>query len=74
MRSAVALPPQLEWVGERAPDGPGAGHAIRGWSGHPEEPLREYSIFLRGATFCEVPAPGTLALLGLGAVARRRRD
>lgn len=61
------------FAGERAPDGPGAGHAIHGWSGHAEEPLHEYTIFLRGASFCEVPAPGTLALLGLGVLAHRGR-
>lgn len=63
------------FVGERAPDGPGAANIIRRWSGMPEQPLRAYTIFLRGATFCEVPAPGSLSMLGAAAFVglRRRR-
>lgn len=57
---------------ERAPDGPGAGNAVFGWSSGPE--LSNYTIFLTGATYC-VPAPGAAALLGLGGLmaGRRRR-
>jgi uncharacterized protein (TIGR03382 family) len=58
---------------ERAVDG--AGGAIAGWSGSSDNTLKNYSIFLRGATFCEVPTPGSLAVLGLAGLAgfRRRR-
>ncbi|MEK6702509.1 MAG: hypothetical protein AABZ53_09615 [Planctomycetota bacterium] len=63
------------YIGERAPDGPGAANIIRRWTGMPEEPLRAYTIFLRGATFCEVPVPGSLSVLSVAALAglRRRR-
>lgn len=61
---------------ERAPDGPGAGDPLSSWStGGASD--GGYSIFLTGAGFCEVPAPGALALLGLGgfaAAGRRRRQ
>ncbi len=58
---------------ERAPDGPGAGGPVMAWSAGPT--LIPYSISLTGATYCEVPAPGALALMGLGGLvaARRRR-
>ncbi|MFZ4574096.1 MAG: DVUA0089 family protein [Phycisphaerales bacterium] len=57
---------------ERAPDGAGAANPVAGWSG--AVPGRgNYEIALRGASF--VPAPGALALVGLGGVmvGRRRR-
>jgi hypothetical protein len=58
---------------ERAPDGPGAPGPLAGWVG--TSGTGTYDILLRGATFCAVPEPGTMAALGLGAVAllRRRR-
>ncbi|MCE7974725.1 MAG: PEP-CTERM sorting domain-containing protein [Leptolyngbya sp. PLA1] len=58
---------------ERAPDGPGAATPVAGWTAGPD--LAPYRISLTGATYCEVPAPGALALLGLGGLvaARRRR-
>lgn len=61
---------------ERAPDGPGAGNPLFGWSGSTTSG-GDYSIALTGAGFCEVPAPGAFALLGLGGIAaagRRRRQ
>lgn len=58
---------------ERPADGPGAGNAIAGWSG--SGATGDYVISLEGAEFCRVPAPGAMALLGLGGLvaARRRR-
>lgn len=58
---------------ERAPDGPGAGTPVAGWTGGPD--LAPYRIALTGAEYCDVPAPGALALMGLGGLvaARRRR-
>jgi hypothetical protein len=58
---------------ERAPDGPGAGGPLVGWQG--SSGTGTYDILLNGATFCAVPEPGTMAALGLGALAllRRRR-
>ncbi|MFZ2875748.1 MAG: DVUA0089 family protein [Phycisphaerales bacterium] len=58
---------------ERAPDGPAAGSPVAGWTGGPD--LIPYRIALTGAEYCDVPAPGALALLGLGGLvaARRRR-
>ncbi len=61
---------------ERAPDGPGAGSPLLSW-GTGGATAGAYTIFLSGASFCEVPAPGALALLGLGGIAaagRRRRQ
>lgn len=59
---------------ERAPDGPGAANAIAGWTGTGS--TGDYVITLTGAEFCQVPAPGAMALLGLGGLvaARRRRS
>jgi MYXO-CTERM domain-containing protein len=59
---------------QRAPDGPGAASPVSGWSGGAAA-LTTYRIALTGASYCEVPAPGALALLGLGGLvaARRRR-
>ncbi len=59
---------------ERAPDGPGAANAVAGWSAlFPPAAGGPYSITLNGASY--VPAPGTLALLGMGGLlaSRRRR-
>jgi len=59
---------------ERAPDGPGAGNAIAGWSGTGFSSTSTYTIFLEGAEYC-IPTPGALALMGMGGLvaARRRR-
>ncbi|MBL8880994.1 MAG: PEP-CTERM sorting domain-containing protein [Phycisphaerales bacterium] len=56
---------------ERAPDGPGAGGALSGWSGtsFADGP---YKILLKGASF-HVPEPSALALLVLGGLAMVRR-
>ncbi len=58
---------------ERAPDGPAAANPIAGWGG--SGGTGAYTITLTGAEFCQVPAPGAMAILGLGglAAARRRR-
>jgi len=61
---------------ERAPDGPGAGNPLAAWVNN-NSASGAYTIFLEGAGFCEVPAPGALALLGLGGLTlagRRRRQ
>jgi len=61
---------------ERQPDGPGAGSPLLNWTPGGAT-AGAYSIFLTGAGFAEVPAPGALALLGLGGMAaagRRRRQ
>lgn len=61
---------------ERAPDGPGAANPLAGWV-NSNTAGGAYTIFLEGAGFCEVPAPGALALLGLGGLTlagRRRRQ
>lgn len=57
---------------ERQPDGPGAANPVASWVNTTSGNV-DYTIFLRGANF--VPAPGALALLGLGGLvaARRRR-
>jgi MYXO-CTERM domain-containing protein len=55
---------------ERQPDGPGAGSPLSSWSGTAFSD-GAYEINLRGASF--VPAPGALALLGLGGLAATRR-
>ena len=55
---------------ERQPDGPGAGGALDGWDLNFGS-TGDYSIALSGVEF--VPAPGALALLGVAALARRRR-
>lgn len=59
---------------ERTPDGPGAPGPVAGWSSTTGA-IGTYDIILRGASFCEVPTPGALALLGMGGllVGRRRR-
>jgi hypothetical protein len=57
---------------ERAPDGPGAPGPLAGWSSGPA--LSGYKIFLTGATFCEVPSPGTgVVLCAASLLATRRR-
>lgn len=59
---------------ERAPDGPGAAGALASWAGATSASTASYSIFLEGVEFA-IPAPGSIALLGLGGllVGRRRR-
>lgn len=59
------------FASQRGPDGPGAPGPITGWTG--TSVTGTYTIELTGAKF--IPAPGSLALLGLGALAaiRRRR-
>lgn len=46
-----------------------------GWDDTGSNGTSPYTIFLDGASYCEVPAPGAAALLGLGGllVTRRRR-
>lgn len=58
---------------ERQADGPGAANAIASWTG--SGGTGDYIISLTGAEFCRVPAPGAMAMLGLGGLvaARRRR-
>lgn len=67
------------FIGERAPDGPGATSPFTGWSslGLNNSTLT-YSIFLQGAEFSVVPEPSIAALSALGALllrhaARRKR-
>ncbi len=57
---------------QRAPDGPAAANPVAGWSGGVAS-RGNYVIAVRGGSF--VPAPGALALAGLGGalVGRRRR-
>lgn len=57
---------------QRAPDGPGAANPVASWSGTGGN-RGNYEIAVRGASF--VPAPGALALAGIGGalVGRRRR-
>ncbi len=57
------------------PDGPGGFLPHDRWLGTPG-PVGEYGIDLEGSGFAEVPAPGVLALAGMGALAmgRRRRN
>ena len=57
---------------QRAPDGPGAANPVASWSGTGGN-RGDYEIAVRGASF--VPAPGALALAGIGGalVGRRRR-
>jgi hypothetical protein len=67
----------LPFTGYSGPDGPGAPF-FGGWDGggFPGGPGGgDYHIVLAGATFCEIPAPGAAAVLGLGGLlaARRRR-
>lgn len=46
------------YVGQRAPDGPGAANPLSSWQGvgNPQ-PINPYKISLVGATFCESPTP-----------------
>ncbi len=69
------------WTGtnfssQYAPDGPGAAQALSNWGGTPINDQINYSIFLHGADFATAPEPASammLALLGVGAIAGRRR-
>ena len=54
---------------ERPPDGPGAPGPVAGWSG--ASGSGAYQIDLRGVEF--IPAPGAMALLGLGGLLAMRR-
>ncbi len=56
---------------ERQPDGPGAPGPLNSWTVSNLGGEFTYSIELSGVLF--IPAPGALALLGLGALAQRRR-
>lgn len=59
---------------ERAPDGPGAPGPLVAWDHGSPANAGPYTIFLTGASYCEVPAPGAAALLGIaGLVGFRRR-
>lgn len=60
--------------GTRAPDGPGAASPLAAWDNAGPD-IGEYSIAVAGAEFCQVPAPGALALAGVGGllIARRKR-
>lgn len=57
---------------ERQPDGPGSAGAHDGWD-YRFGSTGDYRITLTGAGFHEVPAPASLALLGLGGLAAGRR-
>ena len=59
---------------ERAPDGPGAPGPLVGWDGLSSD-LGPYEIYLTGATYCRIPTPGVVSVLGLAGLAglRRRR-
>ncbi|HSU53613.1 MAG TPA: hypothetical protein VLT36_06110 [Candidatus Dormibacteraeota bacterium] len=55
------------FVGERAPDGPGAGSPFTSWSSLGVNNLTfNYTINLQGADFAQAPEPTALVLLGLG--------
>ncbi len=60
--------------GARAATGPGAAGALDSWAGENSTPRGSYRISLTGAS--AVPAPGAMALLGLGGIVagRRRRN
>lgn len=63
------------FVGERAPDGPGAASPFTGWSSLGVNNLTfNYTINLQGADFAVAPEPSSMALamLGLAALATRR--
>jgi hypothetical protein len=70
--NGAALWNDSPFSGQRAPDGPGAANAVAGWSGSVGA-RGSYEIVMRGASF--VPAPGALALAGMGGalIGRRRR-
>lgn len=58
--------------GVHGPTGPGGGSPLSGWTGTPAR--GDYRLALTGVEYCEIPAPGALALVGLaGLVAGRRR-
>lgn len=70
--SGNALWSDTPFNNQRAPDGPGAANPVADWSGAVGA-RGDYEIALRGASF--VPAPGALALAGMGGalIGRRRR-
>ncbi|MCH8823934.1 MAG: hypothetical protein IH984_10540 [Planctomycetes bacterium] len=55
------------------PDGFGGLGAIDGWSGDGELFVGDYRISLRGVEFSDIPAPGTICLLGLAVLGNRKR-
>lgn len=59
------------FTGVRTPNGPGAASPVDGWTGENLAPRGSYRITLTGAS--AVPAPGAMALLGLGGIAAGRR-
>ena len=66
------------FAGYSGPDGPGIPPFLGGWTGGGMpggDGGGAYHIVLAGATYCTVPAPASLALVGLGALVsvRRRR-
>jgi len=62
------------FVGERAPDGPGAASPFTGWSSTGvNNSTFNYTITLQGADFATVPEPSSLALTALGIFALAAR-
>jgi hypothetical protein len=58
------------FLGERAPDGPGAASPFIGWSSMGVNNLTfNYTITLQGADFAVAPEPSALAVAGLGLLA-----
>ena len=55
------------------PDGLGGGGAVDGWFHDAEMFVGDYTIALRGVEFSDIPAPGTICLLGLAALGNRKR-
>ncbi len=62
------------YVGARAPDGPGAAQPFIGWTGPSmNNGVMSYTILLQGAEFAAIPEPTVVPLLGLGGFAICRR-
>jgi hypothetical protein len=66
------------WPGPDFRQRQSSGGILAGWDDHvgvPSDPFAAYSISLQGAEFLRVPAPGVVAMLGLGGLmaSRRRR-
>ena len=55
------------------PDGMGGMGAVDGWSGDGGAFVGDYRIALRGVEFSDIPAPGTICLLGLAGLGKRKR-